>query len=78
VGEAAQFNTIVSGILLSKTPDTIFNNMHKHKKEVSVLPDKQKTAYRAFYDSARNNGILDPKTTVLIHLTSAMAFGCYP
>jgi len=78
VGEAAQFNMIVSGILLSKTPDTIFNNMHKHKKEVSMLPDKQKTAYRTFYDSARNNGILDPKTTVLIHLTSAMAFGCYP
>lgn len=43
-----------------------------------MLPEKQKTAYRVFYDSARNNSILDPKTTLLIHLTSAMAFGCYP
>ena len=42
-----------------------------------MLPEKQKTAYEAFYDSARNNGILNPKTTLLIHLTSAMAFGCY-
>lgn len=35
-------------------------------------------AYRAFYDSARNNDILDPKTTLLLHLASAMARGCYP
>lgn len=43
-----------------------------------MLPEKQKTAYKAFYNSARNNNILDPKTTLLIHLTSAMAFDCYP
>jgi len=43
-----------------------------------MLPEKQKTAYRSFYDSARNNDILDPKTTLLIHLASAMAVACYP
>ena len=43
-----------------------------------MLPEKQETAYRSFYDSARYNDILDPKTTLLIHFASAMAFGCYP
>jgi hypothetical protein len=43
-----------------------------------MLPDKQKKAYRSFYDSARKNDILDPKTTLLIHFAAAMAFGCYP
>ena len=43
-----------------------------------MLPEKQKKAYRSFYDSTRNNDILDPKTTLLIHFASAMAFGCYP
>lgn len=43
-----------------------------------LLPDNQKTAYRGFYDAARNNTILDTKTTLLLHLISAMAFGCYP
>ena len=46
--------------------------------ESAMLPENQKTAYKDFYNSARNNNILDPKTTLLIHLTSAMAFGCYP
>jgi len=43
-----------------------------------MLPEKQNKAYRAFYNSARNNEILDLKTTLLIHFASAMAFGCYP
>ena len=43
-----------------------------------MLPQNQKRAYRAFYNSARNNDILDPKTTLLIHFASALAFGCYP
>jgi len=46
--------------------------------EVYMLPEKQEAAYRSFYDSARNNDILDPKTTLLIHFASATAFGCYP
>jgi len=43
-----------------------------------MLPDKQKKAYGAFYDAARNNDILEPKTTLLVHLAAAMALGCYP
>ena len=43
-----------------------------------MLPKKQKDAFNAFYDSARRNGILEPKTTVLIHLAAALAVGCYP
>jgi hypothetical protein len=43
-----------------------------------MLQGKQKKAYAAFYASARHNEILDPKTTLLIHLASAMAGGCYP
>jgi hypothetical protein len=43
-----------------------------------MLPEQQQQAYKNFYDSARKNEILAPKTTLLIHLASAMAFGCYP
>ena len=48
------------------------------KGKMDLLPQKQKTTYRAFYDSARYNDILDPKTTLMLHLASAMAIGCYP
>lgn len=41
-----------------------------------MLPEKQKKAYSDFYDSARNNKILEPKTTLMIHLASALAIGC--
>jgi hypothetical protein len=43
-----------------------------------MLPNDQEKAYRAFYNSARQNKILDPKTTLMIHLASAMALACYP
>ncbi len=43
-----------------------------------MLPEKQLKAYNDFYDSARNNEILEPKITLMIHLASAMAVGCYP
>jgi hypothetical protein len=43
-----------------------------------MLPKQQREAYKTFYDSARNNDILEPKTTLMIHLASAMALGCYP
>ena len=43
-----------------------------------MLPDIQKKAYTEFYDSARYNDILDQKTTILLHLASAMSSGCYP
>lgn len=43
-----------------------------------MLPEKQNKTYQSFYDSARENEILDPKTTLLVHLASAMTAGCYP
>ncbi|HJP34628.1 MAG TPA: hypothetical protein QF901_01460 [Gammaproteobacteria bacterium] len=43
-----------------------------------MLPPEQKKAYGAFYRSARNNDVLEPKTTLMIHLASAIAMGCYP
>ena len=43
-----------------------------------LLPKRQKRAYAEFYRAARDNEILDDKTTLMIHLASAMAFGCYP
>ena len=43
-----------------------------------MLPEKQQKAYRTFYDSARHNDILEPKTTLMIHLGAALAFGCTP
>ena len=43
-----------------------------------MLPEKQKKAWNDFYDSARNNSIMEPKTTLLLHLASSMAVGCNP
>jgi hypothetical protein len=50
----------------------------RNRKEVSVLPTEQKKAFGAFYGSARNNQILDPKTTLLVHLATSMAVACDP
>jgi hypothetical protein len=44
----------------------------------NILPSQQHQAFDAFYESARNNTILEPKTTLLIHIATAMAVGCYP
>ncbi len=38
----------------------------------------QNKKFEEFYDSARHNKILDSKTTLMIHMASAMALGCYP
>ena len=43
-----------------------------------MLPDEQLKAYQDFYDSARNNKVLEPKTTLMLHMAAAMALGCYP
>ena len=51
---------------------------NQHRKEKPLLPEKQKNKYRQFYDSARNNDILEPKTTLMLHMATAMAVGCYP
>ena len=43
-----------------------------------LLPKKQKRAFAEFYRSARNNEILEARTTLMIHLAAALAMGCYP
>jgi len=43
-----------------------------------MLPEKQQKAFDGFYKSARFNKILDPKTTLLLHLATAMSTACYP
>ncbi len=43
-----------------------------------MLPTKQKRAFADFYRTARQNEILEPKTTLMIHLAVAMSSGCYP
>jgi hypothetical protein len=43
-----------------------------------VLPEEQNKKYREFYDTARYNDILEPKTTLMLHMAAAMAIGCYP
>lgn len=43
-----------------------------------MLSKEQQKAYKEFYDSARHNEILDPKTTLMLHLAAAMASGCQP
>ena len=40
--------------------------------------EQQKNAFDEFYKSARYNGVLDNKTSFLVHLGAAMATGCYP
>ena len=44
----------------------------------TVLPMHQKEAYEAFFEATEENGILDPKTTVMIQLAASFAIGCYP
>ena len=43
-----------------------------------MIKGKQLQTYTDFYNSARYNATLDPQTTLLIHLASAMALAYYP
>lgn len=43
-----------------------------------MLPERQAGRWNAFYNAARHNTILDEKTTILLHLASAMAVACQP
>lgn len=43
-----------------------------------MLPEKQQKSFGEFYDTVRHNEILEPKTTLLLHLGAAMALGCSP
>jgi alkylhydroperoxidase/carboxymuconolactone decarboxylase family protein YurZ len=43
-----------------------------------MLSEEQNQAFQSFATGARENDILDPKTTRLIYLAVSMAIGCYP
>ncbi len=43
-----------------------------------MLTSKQEQAFNEFQNVIRNNDILEPKTTIMLHLAAAMAVGCYP
>ncbi len=43
-----------------------------------MLPEKQDETFNQFYKSARFNDVLDQKTTLLLHLATAMSVACYP
>lgn len=43
-----------------------------------MIKGKQLQTYTGFYNSARYNDTLDPKTTLLTHLAASLAVGCYP
>ncbi len=42
------------------------------------MRDDQQKAHEDFYYAARHNKILEPKTTLMIHLATSMAISCYP
>jgi alkylhydroperoxidase/carboxymuconolactone decarboxylase family protein YurZ len=42
-----------------------------------MLP-KQKESFDAFYKSARHSGVIDDKTSLMIHLASSLAVACIP
>jgi hypothetical protein len=43
-----------------------------------MLSKKQSHAFAEFQKTARENEVLDRKTTILFHLAAAMAVGCSP
>ena len=43
-----------------------------------MLPEKQDMTFTDFYKAARFNDVLDPKTTLLLHLATSMSVACYP
>ena len=55
--------------IVSETPE---------EEDDGMLPREQEVAFARMYRSARENTILDPKTTLLLHYASAMALACYP
>ena len=57
---------------------TLLTQLSKYEKENKVLAQKLENIFNDFYKSARYNKILEPNTTLMIHLATAIAIGCYP
>ena len=43
-----------------------------------MIPGRYEKLFNEFYDAVRGNEVLDPKTTVLLHLATAISVGCDP
>jgi len=43
-----------------------------------MLNENQQKTFTVFHESARDNAVLDRKTSLLLHLATAMAVGCVP
>ncbi len=43
-----------------------------------MIPKQLGQSFADFHNTIVNNGIIDPKTTLMIQLGAAMAVGCYP
>jgi hypothetical protein len=43
-----------------------------------MLPKDIDKKYDKFLQTTQASGIIDPKTSVMLSLASAMAIGCYP
>ena len=65
-------------MVLVTNPSSAIGRTSETKEDVVTLPREQSAAFGRFYKSARENKILEPKTTLLLHFASAMAVGCYP
>ncbi|UCD05911.1 MAG: carboxymuconolactone decarboxylase family protein [candidate division WOR-3 bacterium] len=47
-----------------------------HRKETGSIPDVQKKKFSDFFESAKQNDVLDARTTLLIQIAAALANGC--
>jgi AhpD family alkylhydroperoxidase len=43
-----------------------------------MMPKHLKQSFADYHKTVVNNGIIDPKTTLMIQMGAAMAVGCYP
>jgi hypothetical protein len=43
-----------------------------------MKPTPTSETWQQFYDAVRHNTVLDERTTLMLHLASALAIGCYP
>jgi alkylhydroperoxidase/carboxymuconolactone decarboxylase family protein YurZ len=48
------------------------------RRENYMINRPQEKAYREFSQLAYSNDTLDPKTTHLVKIATAMSIGCYP
>jgi len=47
-------------------------------KEKSMLSENQREIFAAFHKSVEAEGALDDKTSHMVKIAAAIAFGCYP